>query len=207
MDQPARTKLIQEHLDAISKLEREAATSEPSTDTPSTWPPQDYYLLWHIVVGMVLGTLGATVSLGFNVAGSLAIGQHPLKLIQVFLTFPMGQQALESSDAAVLFVGCILYLTTGSLYGLAFHLVMSTLYAKASFVKRFMIATLMGVALWLANFYLILSWLQPMLLGDNWILRLVPPWVAALTHLSFTWSMLLFDSRGQRFEWKPSFTS
>ena len=41
------------------------------------------------------------------------------------------------------------------------------------------------------NYYLILSWLQPWLFGGNWIVNLVPWWVATLTHLVFGWTMAL----------------
>ena len=57
--------------------------------------------------------------------------------------------------------------------------------------KRFLLATAFGLVLWIVNFYLILSWLQPLLLGGNWIVTMVPFWVAALTHLAFAWTMLV----------------
>jgi hypothetical protein len=47
---------------------------------------------------------------------------------------------------------------------------------------------MLALAVWVVNFYFILSWLQPVLIGGNWILELVPAWVAALTHLVFGWT-------------------
>jgi hypothetical protein len=64
-------------------------------------------------------------------------------------------------------------------------------------MKKFVVATIMGLGVWVVNFYLILSWLQPLLLGDNWIVRLVPVWVGALTHLSFAWTMLVGEFWGK----------
>jgi hypothetical protein len=36
-------------------------------------------------------------------------------------------------------------------------------------------------------------------LGGNWIVRSIPPWVGALTHLTFAWAMLAGEGWG-RFE-------
>jgi hypothetical protein len=38
--------------------------------------------------------------------------------------------------------------------------------------------------------------LQPALLGDNWIVRLVPWWVGLLTHLAFVWTMVAGEAWG-----------
>ena len=43
--------------------------------------------------------------------------------------------------------------------------------------------------MWIVNFYLILSWLQPALLGGRWIVDQIPIWVAVLTHLAFAWTI------------------
>ena len=59
---------------------------------------------------------------------------------------------------------------------LTFPMGARALEAKASNAKRFVVSTLIGLALWIANFYLILSWLQPMLQGDNWIVFLGEFW-------------------------------
>ncbi len=192
MDTQTRKKLIQEHLDVVRRLE----TQDSADPNPLGWPPDGYYFLWHLVVGMLLGIVGATTSLIFNIVGSILVGQHPLRLIQVFLTFPMGQRALDSDDGPVLFVGCILFLSTGALYGAAFHLVMSLFFGQATTTKRIVIASLLGLGLWVINFYFVLSWLQPLLLGGSWIIRLVPFWVAALTHLVFAWTVLACDFWG-----------
>ena len=195
MDPTKRRRLVDQHLDAIRELE----AMESTPDGAAAWPPDQYYLLWHVVIGMMLGSFGALVSLAANVAGAPLFGQRPLDLIRVYLTFPMGERALAADQGLVLFVGCALYLVTGALYGIGFHLIMSRRFADATAGKRFVVATLIGLGLWIGNFYLILSWLQPLLLGGNWIVRDVPFWVGALTHLAFAWAMLVGESWG-RFE-------
>lgn len=191
MDTDTREQQIQQHLAAIRQLEADASGAGDAA--ARTWPPDGYYLLWHVLVGMMLGFIGAAVSLAFNAIGAPMADEHPLQLIRVYLTFPMGEAALTASNGQVLTVGCILYLVTGGLYGVGFHLVMSSMFTGASMGKRFIVGTALGLALWLINFYAILSWLQPMLLGGNWIVEMVPWPVAAATHVAFAWTMLLIS--------------
>ena len=198
MEQSEREKMIQHHLSEIRRLEAARAAERPGEPTHD-WPPRGFYWLFHIVVGMVLGMIGAAVSLAANVLGALAVGRHPLDLIRVYLTFPMGEAALVEERGKVLFCGCLLYLVTGGLYGVLFHLVMRWYASDMDRRTRFLIASAVGLGLWIVNFYLVLSWLQPALLGGTWILTEIPFWVAAATHLVFAWSMLLIDSWG-RFE-------
>jgi len=193
MDAETRRRLINEHLEAIRELEAQPAAE----DAAEGWPPKGYYLLWHVVIGMTLGGIGALVSLAANMMGAPLFGEPALKLIRVYLTFPMGEQALQAEQGAVLFIGCMLYLATGALYGIGFHLIMSLLFHDASRMKKFVVATILGLALWVVNFYLILSWLQPMMLGGNWIVRMVPMWVGALTHVAFAWTMLVGEFWGK----------
>ncbi len=200
MERDEHNRKIQAHLDAIRQLQTDdiAPLSEAEIESPP-WPPRQYYWLFHVLVGMMLGFLGATVSLVINIVGSLLVNQHPLQIIRVYLTFPMGEEALTSESGKVLFVGCVLYLITGGLYGIAFHLIMSLRFARAPFKTRFIAASVIGLALWIVNFYFIISWLQPVLLGGSWIITEMPFYVAAITHLAFGWTMLAVEGWG-RFE-------
>jgi len=194
MDASERERQVREHLAAIRRLE-----AVPVHDEIAAWPPGRYYLLWHLVVGVTLGGIGALVSLLANVVGAPLFGVPALQLIRVYLTFPMGESALVADQGLVLFVGCSLYLLTGALYGIVLHLVMSLFFAEANTARKLAVGTAIGLGLWIVNFYLVLSWLQPMLQGDDWIVRLVPWWVGALTHLAFAWTMLVGELWG-RFE-------
>jgi hypothetical protein len=194
MDAETRKRKIAEHLEAIRELEETATEA-----SGRAWPPDRYYLLWNVVVGLMLGTLASVVSLLANTVGAPLFGRRPLELIRVYLTFPMGESALAVDDGVLLFVGCLLYLVTGAVYGLLIHLTMSWYFSGAPLKKRLQVATALGLALWVVNFYLVLSWLQPLLLGGSWILSEVPPWVAALTHLAFAWTVVLGETWG-RFE-------
>jgi len=179
----ATRELIEEHREAIRRLEREEARQAGATRAP-----QGFYLVWHIVVGITLGGLGALVSLAFNVIGAPIFGQPAMQLIRVYLTFPMGQSALVAEEGLVLSVGAGLYLATGAILGIFFHLLLRNHRDKGR-ARLFLMATALGLGVWIVNFYLILSWLQPLLLGGRWIVDDIPIWVAALTHLAFAWTI------------------
>lgn len=173
--------------------------AELASDSSGQWPPQSYYAAYHVLAGFVLGMIGAAASLVFNVVGSLLVGQHPLRLIQVYLTFPLGRAPLEPSfdNHLALAVGCCLYLATGMFLGMLFHVFLTWWYPFASFSTRLAAASVLAMGVWLVNFYGILWWLQPLLFGGNWIVEQVPWWVAALTHLVFGWTMVIVQPLGK----------
>lgn len=173
----------------VAQLEREMASA------PEDWQAAEYYTAYHATAGFLLGIFGAVASLLFNIVGALLTNQHPLKLIQVYLTFPLGEKAAgpEFDTGMALAIGCCLYLATGMVLGIPFQMIMARFLPDrdSKLVPRLLLATLLGLLLWVINFYGILSWLQPVLFGGNWIVDEIPWWVAALTHLVFAWTMAL----------------
>ncbi|WP_145260111.1 hypothetical protein [Planctomycetes bacterium Pan216] len=161
------------------------------------WAPRGYYAAYDLLAGSVLGLFGAATSLVFNIIGALLVappaglGPDPLNLIRVYLTFPLGEPALATTNGVALAIGCCLYLATGTLLGIPFQIAQSKCVPDGDFVKRFKLVTGLAVGLWIVNFYLILSWLQPLLFGGRWIVDLIPWWVGLTTHLVFGWTMLL----------------
>ena len=141
--------------------------------------------------------LAGCVSLLLNVIGSVlwpAISgttQHPLRLIQVYMTFPLGESALELDSGMLLALGCLMYLATGMLYGMLFVVVLSYVIPNAGVWGRLAACSVLAIAVWGVNFYGLLAWLEPLLFGGSWIIDLVPWWVAALTHLAFGWTIAL----------------
>jgi hypothetical protein len=158
---------------------------------PVEWQEDDYQPFAHVKSGLLLGAIAGCVSLLANVIGSVlwpAISgqpQHALRLIQVYLTFPLGEYALQLESGYVLALGSLLYIATGMLYGTLLVLGMSYVIPRAEFEARFVFCSIGSVILWIVNFYLLLSWLQPWLFGGRWIVQLVPWWVAAVTHFIF----------------------
>ncbi len=187
----------------LAELQAEAARLEAEVDAEAfadsarDWAKRGYYLTYYATVGFFLGMVAALVSLMFNVIGASIAGKDPLQLIKVYLTFGLGPKALDPAFDSGLAVamGCILYIATGMLLGIVFHVILTRYASEAGLPGRLVWASGIAVAVWLVNFYLLLSWVQPLLFGGNWITSTnpvyLPWWVALATHLVFGWTMAL----------------
>lgn len=196
MNRSSKQRELEELRARVAKLESELG----GAGEISRWQASGYYTAYHATTGFLLGGLAATTSLMLNIVGALLVGKHPLELIRVYLTFPMGEQALDLNivdDRVTLAVGCCLYLGTGMLYGILFEIVLTRYLPDLSAGARLVAVSALSLAVWIVNFYGILSWLQPLLFGGNWIVERIPWWVGALTHLAFGWTMLLIYRLGQ----------
>ena len=184
----------------VQDLETQLAESEPADA-----PPRSYWT-YDVAAGCILGMFGAATSLLLNIVGSLLTGQDALELIRVYLTFPLAEQsfALKSNANLVLAIGCCLYLGTGMFLGVPIHLALRRVAQRGGGrLPQFAAATLLGLGLWLVNYYAILSWLQPLLFGGNWIVDRIPWWVGALTHLVFAWTIWLAGPLGAFRPYEP----
>jgi hypothetical protein len=196
-DNATLRKRLAELREQVIELEEElsrAPQAEPQ------WQATGYYTAYYATTGFMLGGIAAINSLLFNIVGALLFGKQPLELIRVYLTFPMGEQALDYSavdNGLILAIGCCLYIATGMLYGILFQIVLTRFMADSSLGMKFLAVSLLALAVWLVNFYGILSWLQPLLFGGQWIVEQIPWWVAALTHLVFGWTMLIVYPLGR----------
>jgi hypothetical protein len=85
-------------------------------------------------------------------------------------------------------------------------MILGRFFKDASGMVRFLAVTVLGIGVWLVNFYGILSWLQPMLIGGRWILDNIPVYVAVSTHLVFAWTMLAVHRLGQFVPYETRFT-
>jgi len=189
MDREAKQRELEQLRGRVQILESEL-DQEPSA---GEWPPRSYYTTYHVLAGCVLGMFGAAASLLFNVIGSLLVNQHPLRLIQVYLTFPLGEEALKTDNGLALAIGTCLYLATGMVLGIPFQLMLTRWFERSTPAVRFVVVSLLALGLWLFNFYAVLTWLQPLVFGGNWIVHQVPWWVGASTHLVFGWTVLLLQ--------------
>jgi hypothetical protein len=166
-----------------------------STVPPHPWQEANYSASRFAKTGLILGGISGCTSLLFNIIGSVLWPslsgqfQHPLHLIQVYLTFPLGPSALDLNVGTTLAFGCILYLLTGAAYGMLFEWALSYFLPKLGLPGRLVWFSALAVLLWFVNFYGILFWLQPLLFKNRLIITLIPWWVASLTHLVFGWTM------------------
>jgi len=177
------------------RLEDEIAAAEAAAE--ADWADRGYYLTYYATSGFFLGMIGALVSLVFNIVGASAAGEHPLQLIKVYLTFGLGEKALDPAldSGLALSMGCVLYIATGMLLGVLFQTGLGWFAPRATLVGRLVWASALAMVIWLVNFYALLSWIQPLLFGGDWITSTdpvyLPWWVALATHLVFGWTMAL----------------
>lgn len=186
-DLAAKRRRLAELKAEVARLEAEIRTAETQR-----WRGEGYYTAYYATAGFFLGMIAATTSLLVNVVGAPLAGKEPLELIRVYLTFPLGEKALELESGMALTIGCCLYVATGMLFGMVIHLILTRISngrLDYPLKSRLIVTTILGVALWIVNYYGILSWLQPLLFDGRWIVELVPIWVAAGTHLVFAWTM------------------
>ncbi len=189
----------------VATLENEIRAAQPPLDQ---WDQTKFYGTWYGTVGFVFGGIAAMVSLLFNVIGATVAGKDSLEIIRVYMTFPLGKEALNLGteagtnltidDGMILALGCCLYVGTGSVLGVLFHWVIGRFAIEKSLVTRLIWGSVLAVGVWVVNFYFVLSWLQPALFGGNWITsgEYMPWWVAMATHLVFGWTMALMAPLG-----------
>ena len=185
----------------LAALQAETARLEAEVDAEEfgaavgSWAKQGYYLTYYATAGSILGMVAALVSLMFNIIGASVAGKDPLQLIRVYLTFGLGAKALDPAfdNGLALAMGCVLYIATGMLLGIVFHVILTRYASTAGLGGRIAWATAIAVAVWLVNFYGLIAWLQPLLFGGTWIIdnQELPWWVALATHLVFGWTMAL----------------
>lgn len=205
MNVESKKQRLEQLREELRQLEDEVRHEEAG----ETWQPSGFYGAYYATTGFMLGIFGAVVSLLANVIAAPIAGKHPLELIRVYLTFPLGEQALELSkgpastyvlgDDVVIAFGCCLYLGTGMLLGVPFHVALTRVAPEGRLVVRIIVGLILATLLWLVSFYGILSWLQPLLFGGDWITdsAILPWWVAWATHLVFGWTMAMVHPWGR----------
>ncbi len=174
---------IEQHQDAIRRLETEISSSG-ATVTAAPWPPEGFYLTFYVVAGGILGVLGSLTSFLCNVFGSLMIGQDPYYFLRVYGTVFLGQEALQTSNLNFFMLVAIVHFSVGAMAGAVFH-VLINYFGPFRPAQQIGAGLAYGLLMWIVNFYLVLWWLEPMLVGQAYVLELMPAWVAAVTHLVF----------------------
>ena len=190
----------------LAELQRRVAQLESQIaldSKPTPFRPEGFYTAYYATTGFMLGIFGAMASLLFNIVGATFTGKDPLELIRAYLTFPLGEEAFNlagTQNNLMLAIGCCLYIGTGMLLGIPMYLALVRWGEGRSLFVKFIIATVVALAIWVINFYGILAWLQPRITDtkpEHLIVNYVPWYVAAATHLVFGWTMVLVYPLGQ----------
>lgn len=170
---------IERHRSAIVGLE--AQLQVPAT---ASWPPVGFYLTFYVVAGMILGILGSVTSFAFNVVGSLLVNQEPLLFLRVYGTFFLGAAALTTDDLNFFMLVAVVHFSVGASAGAVFQVFIGR-YGPTRWSAQILLGALYGLLMWVVNFFFVISWLQPLLVGKAYVLELMPMWVAALTHVIY----------------------
>jgi hypothetical protein len=165
----------------LAELESRLGTM--AAPSPS-WPPRGFYLTFHVVAGLMIGVLGSITSFVFHVIGSLLVNQDPLYVLRVWGTVFLGERALTTTDLDFFMLVAVVHFSIGAVGGAVFHVLIS-LFVPDRPLRQVALGAAYGLLMWIVNFYFVLVWLQPRLVGEAWVLQLMPPWIAALTHLIY----------------------
>jgi hypothetical protein len=152
-----------------SELERHAGKPTKS------WYRSGFYTSYYVMAGLILGALASWVSLGFNILGAWMAYGDPLRILRVYATFFGGDAVIAGEYWGIAtLLALILHSATGAVVGAPIHVIYSRYVADSSLQKRVIVGVALGIAMWLINFYAILSWLQPVVSGGTWIVDLIP---------------------------------
>jgi hypothetical protein len=171
---------IAAHRQAIAELEAQLRTLPPTIG----WPPPGFYLTFYVVAGLLLGILGSLTSFAFHVLGSLIVNQDPLQFLRVYGTVFLGARALTTDDLNFFMLVAVVHFSIGAAGGAVFHVLVNRFVPDRPLLPV-VLGVAYGLVMWIVNFYGILVWLQPRLVGHAYVLELMPTWVAALTHVIY----------------------
>ena len=183
---------IAEHQRAITELEARLRT----VPVTAMWPPPGFYLTFYVVSGLLIGILGSLTSFLFHVIGSLIVNQDPLRILRVYGTVFLGARALTTDDLNFFMLVAVVHFSIGAAGGAVVHVLVNR-YVPDRPALQVVLGAAYGFAMWVVNFYGILVWLQPRLVGQAYVLELMPVWVAALTHVIYGVTLGLLQPLGR----------
>jgi hypothetical protein len=190
---------IAEHRRAIADLEARLRADA----APLNWPPPGFYLTFYVVAGLMIGILGSLTSFIFHVVGSLIVNQDPLRFLRVYGTVFLGARALTTDDLNFFMLVAVVHFSLGAAGGAVFHVLVNRFVPDRP-VLHVVLGAAYGLGMWVVNFYGVLVWLQPRLVGTPYVLDLMPAWVAALTHLIYGLTLGLLQPLGRFVPYRPA---
>jgi hypothetical protein len=97
----------------------------------------------------------------------------------------------------------VVHFSVGAAAGAVFHVLVNRFVPDQAFLQLALGAAY-GLVMWLVNFYLVIAWLQPLLVGQSYILELMPFWVAAATHVIYGLTLGLLQPLGRFVPYRPA---
>ncbi len=157
----------------------------PSKEQVAPKIHKEWSLVYLGTVGALAGFLGSVTSFVANVLGAWALDVERLMLLRVYATIFEGPDALLLEDTPFVAEVLLVHIVVGALFGVVF-VALTSQFPQIRQPVHYAAAGLgFGLLLWIGNFYLVLSWLQPLISGEAYIVENIPWWVAALTHICY----------------------
>src|SRR5262245_14626433 len=158
---------------------------------------EQWRALYCAAIGSAPGFLGSLVKLVSNIIGASVLGVDPLRLLRVYGTIVEGRNALLPNNGSSLLDTFLMHLIVGSALGAVFMLLACGQFRFRRFFPFLAQGVGFGLAIWIINFYLFLSWIQPLVNGEAYVVKMIPWWVAAGSHSLYglTVAMLCFPFR------------
>ena len=191
---------IERHRAAILEIE-----SQLSAPAAAGWQPVGFYLTFYIVAGTTIGILGSVTSFIFHVLGSLLVRQTPLLFLRVYGTMFLGPRALTTEDLNVFMLVAVVHFSVGASAGAVFQVFISRFVPDRP-VLQVVLGGVYGLLMWVVNFYVVIAWLQPRLFGEALVLKLMPWWIAALTHLIYGLTLGILQPLARFVPYRPAVT-
>lgn len=190
--------LIAEHRAAIARLE--AQLPGPPVHP---WPPAGFYLTYYVVSGTILGILGSITSFACHVLGSIMVHQDPLRVLRVYGTVFLGPAALSTDDLDFFMLVGVVHFSVGAAAGAVFNVAVNR-FAPPRAGVQIALGAAYGLLMWVVNFYVVMAWLQPVLVGRAYVVEMMPPAVAALTHLVYGLTLGALQPLGRFVAYRPA---
>ena len=190
---------IERHRAAISQLESQLGP----TAAPRAWPPVGFYLTFYIVAGTTIGILGSLTSFAFHVIGSLLFQQDPLLFLRVYGTVFLGKAALTPDDLNFFMLVAVVHFSVGASAGAVYQVLVSR-FLPENWPLQIALGAAYGLLMWIVNFFFVIAWLQPRLVGEAYVLQQMPAWIAALTHVIYGLTLGLLQPLARFVPYRPA---
>jgi hypothetical protein len=200
-ERAALEKEIADQRAVLARLEQRLRALDRPAET--SWPPEGFYLTFYVIAGILLGILGSITSFLFNVVGSLIVNQDPLRILRVYGTVFLGEAALATSDLNFFMLVGVVHFSVGAAAGAVFHVLVNRFASDRPPWVIVALGAVYGIFMWVVNFYFVLSWLQPRLVGEAYVLRLMPAWIGAATHLVYGLTLGVLQPLGRFVPYRP----
>jgi hypothetical protein len=131
------------------------------------------------------------------------VKQDPLLFLRVYGTVFLGAKALTTDDLNFFMLVAVVHFSVGALAGAVFHVLVNWLVPGRT-ATQIALGAAYGLLMWIVNFYVVIAWLQPRLVGEPYVLELMPAWIAALTHVIYGVTLGVLQPLGRFVPYRPA---